>query len=162
PGRCTQADENAQNADQGVVRAPSGSALGMPRRNRCPRLFLLLVDDPQQSAQHVGDARPGDGRNDERRLPRSAFEPRAMLFSLWRRQRIRLVQRHDFGFFPKPFAIGLKFRADGLVDFSRVLGGAVDKMQEHAAALDMPEESVAQPGPLMRALDEAGYICEDE
>src|SRR5262249_7659025 len=35
-------------------------------------------------------------------------------------------------------------------------------MQEYAAALDMPEEAVAQPGALMRALDEAGDIGEDE
>src|SRR5262249_59820354 len=116
----------------------------------------------QQSAQHVGDARPGHGRNDERRLPRSAFEPGTLLLQLFRRQRVSLVQRHDFGLFTEPLAIGLKFRADGLVDFSRVLGGAVDKMQEHAAALDMPEEAVAQPCALMSALDEAGDIGEHE
>ena len=43
-----------------------------------------------------------------------------------------------------------------------MLAGAVDEMEEHAAALDMAEEAVAEPMALMRALDQAGNVGEDE
>ena len=36
-----------------------------------------------------------------------------------------------------------------------MLAGAVDQMQQHAAALDMAEEAVAEAGAFMRALDQA-------
>ena len=39
---------------------------------------------------------------------------------------------------------------------------AVDEMQQHAAALDMAEEAVAEAGALVRALDQAGNVGEHE
>src|SRR5262249_34664877 len=43
-----------------------------------------------------------------------------------------------------------------------MLGRAVDEMQEHAAALDVTEETVAEPRAFMRTLDQARNIGEDE
>ena len=43
-----------------------------------------------------------------------------------------------------------------------MLAGAVDEVQQHAAALDMAEEAVAEPGALMRAFDQAGNVGEHE
>ncbi len=44
----------------------------------------------------------------------------------------------------------------------RVLRGAVDEMDEDAAALDMAEEAGAEAGAGMRALDQAGDVGEHE
>jgi hypothetical protein len=41
-----------------------------------------------------------------------------------------------------------------------MLAGAFDQMQQHAAALDMAEEAVAEAVALMRALDQAGNVGE--
>jgi hypothetical protein len=43
-----------------------------------------------------------------------------------------------------------------------MLAGAVDEMQQDAAALDMAEEAVAETGAFMRALDQAGNVGEHE
>src|SRR5262249_61602062 len=122
-------------------------SLRMPRFGGDTWPFLLprLVDYPQQRAQHVGHARTGRRRNDERRLFGSAREPRSLLFQLLRRQRIGLVERHHLGFLAESVAIGFELRAHGLVGDPGVLGCAVDEMQEDAAALDMAEKTVAQP-----------------
>ena len=43
-----------------------------------------------------------------------------------------------------------------------MLAGAVDQMQQHAAALDVTEEAVAEAGALVRAFDQAGDVGEHE
>ena len=43
-----------------------------------------------------------------------------------------------------------------------MLAGAVDEMQEHAAAFDMAEKTVAEPDTLMCALDQAGNVGQHE
>ena len=43
-----------------------------------------------------------------------------------------------------------------------VLARAVDQVQQRAAALDMAEKTVAEPDPLMRALDQAGNVRKHE
>ena len=43
-----------------------------------------------------------------------------------------------------------------------MLAGAVDQMQQHAAALDVAEEAVAEAGALVRALDQARDVGEHE
>src|SRR5262249_39417050 len=52
--------------------------------------------------------------------------------------------------------------AYGLVGRARMLGRAVDEMQEHATALDVAEETVAKSRAFMRALDQARNIREYE
>src|SRR5258708_3576993 len=136
----------------------------MPRLGNDTGPFLVprLVDHPQQRAQHVGHARTGRRRNDERRLFGGALEPRSVSFQLLRRQRIGLVERHHLGLLAEPLAIGLKLRAHGLVRDPGVLDCAVDEMQEHAAALDVAEEAVTQSRAFVGALDQARNIGEYE
>ena len=43
-----------------------------------------------------------------------------------------------------------------------MFAGRIDQMQQHAAALDMAEEAVAEAGAFMRALDQAGNVGEHE
>ena len=59
-------------------------------------------------------------------------------------------------------AIGGELLAHGPVVGNRVLRRAVDQMEQHAAALDMAEEAVAEAGALVRPLDQAGDVGEDE
>ncbi len=109
-----------------------------------------------------GHALAGRRRNHQRRLLRRALEPRHLLLQLLRRHRVGLVERHDLRLVGEPFAIGVELRPHGLVGLARMLAGAVDQMQQHAAALDMAEEAVAQPRALVRALDQAGNVGEHE
>src|SRR6266702_368576 len=97
-----------------------------------------------------------------RRLLGGALEPRGLLLELLGRQRVGLVERDDFGFVREPVAIGFELPAHGLVGLARMLAGAVDEMQQDAAALDMAEEAVAEPRALVRALDQAGDVGEHE
>ena len=43
-----------------------------------------------------------------------------------------------------------------------MLAGAVDEMEQDAAALDMAEKTVAEPGAFMGAGDEARNVRQDE
>ncbi len=62
----------------------------------------------------------------------------------------------------EPFAVGVELGAHGLVGLARVLAGAVDEMQQHAAALDVAEEAVAEAGAFMRAFDQARDVGQHE
>ena len=132
-------------------------------RRRADRRFARLADDRcRHRAQHLRHALAGRGRHDQRRLLGGALEPRDLLLDLLRRQRVRLVERDDLGLVGEAVAIGFELGAHGLVGLAGVLAGAVDEMQQHAAALDMAEEAVAQAGAFMRAFDQAGNVGEHE
>ena len=62
----------------------------------------------------------------------------------------------------EPMAVGFKFAAHESVGLAGILAGAVDQMQQHVATLGVAEETVAQAGALMRALDQPGQIGEHE
>ena len=49
-----------------------------------------------------------------------------------------------------------------LIGFARIVAGAVDQMQQHAAAFGVAEEAVAEADAFMRAFDQAGQIGEHE
>ena len=59
-------------------------------------------------------------------------------------------------------AIRGQFAADRFVGRAGVFPGAVDKMQEHAAAFDMAEKTVAETVPLVRAFDQSGDVGQHE
>ena len=92
----------------------------------------------------------------------STFQPRELLLQLLRRQRIRLVERDDLDLVGEAIAVSFEFVAHRLVGFARVFAGAVDDVQQHAAALDMAEEAVAEPDAVVRALDQPRQIREHE
>src|SRR6478736_113752 len=64
---------------------------------------------------------------------------------------IDLVEADQLGLGREPRAIGLELGADGAIGLAQLLPRAVDQMDQHAAALDMAKEAVAQAGPLMGA-----------
>ena len=76
--------------------------------------------------------------------------------------RVDLVQRDDLDLVGEMSLIGFELGAHRLVGLAGVLAGRVDQMQQHAAALDMAEEAVAEAGAFMRALDQAGNIRQHE
>jgi hypothetical protein len=78
------------------------------------------------------------------------------------RQRVDLGERKDLGPFGEIVAIGFQLAAHGFPGGDGVLAGRVDEMQEGARALDMAEEAVAEADALMRALDQAGNVGNDE
>ena len=66
------------------------------------------------------------------------------------------------GFSAEPVAVGLELAAHVRRRAPASSLGAVDEVEQHAAALDMAEEPVAEAGALMRALDQAGDVGEHE
>ena len=76
--------------------------------------------------------------------------------------RIDLVQCDDLDLVGELSVIGLELGAHGLVGLAGMLAGRIDQMQQHAAALDMAEEAVAEARAFMRALDQPGNIREHE
>src|SRR5690606_15410361 len=57
---------------------------------------------------------------------------------------------------------GFQLSADRSVRLGDVLLGCIDEMQEHAAALDVPQESRAETSACMSALDEPRYVRQHE
>ena len=73
-----------------------------------------------------------------------------------------LRQRDDLALLGEPPAIGFELAANDAIGLGRIFLRAVDEMQQHAAALDMAEEAVAEADALMRAFDQARNVGEDE
>ena len=59
-------------------------------------------------------------------------------------------------------AVGFELVPHRLVGLAGVFAGPVDEMQQHAAALDVAEEAVAEPDAVMRALDQSRQVGEHE
>ena len=76
--------------------------------------------------------------------------------------RVDLGERDDLGLVGQAFAISRELAADGAVIRAGVFARRVDEVDERAATLDMTEETIAEPLALVRALDEAGNVGEDE
>ena len=76
--------------------------------------------------------------------------------------RVGLRQRDDFWLVDEAVSISSKLVAHGLVIRACVLAGAVDEMQQHAAAFGVAEETVAKADALMRAFDQARQIGQHE
>ena len=81
-----------------------------------------------------------------------------MLLDVVGAERIGLVEDDDLRLVDQFLAIGGELGPDGLVGGSGIAAGAVDKMQQDAAALDMAEKTVAEADAFMCALDQAGKI----
>ena len=93
--------------------------------------------------------------HDEGRSLRGPLEARDLLLERLLVERIGLRERHDLGLVGEAVAVGLEFLADDLVGLARMFARALDEMEQDAAALDMAQEAVAEPGTLVRALDQA-------
>ena len=83
------------------------------------------------------------------------------------RDQIDLVERHDLDALGQRRVVGGELLADGLVGRDRIAlleqrGARVDEVHDHARALDVPQEAVAEPGSFAGALDQAGDVGDDE
>src|SRR3954447_18262637 len=58
--------------------------------------------------------------------------------------------------------VSLQLVAHGLVILTGMLARAIDEMQQHATALDVTEEAVAEADTLVRILNESRQVGEDE
>ena len=94
--------------------------------------------------------------------PRRACSAASFFLSASGVERVDLGQRHDLRLVRQPVAIGLELAAHGLVGLARMLLLRGDEVQQHARALDMAEEPVADADALMRAFDQAGNVGQDE
>ena len=77
-------------------------------------------------------------------------------------ERVGFRERDDFGLLGEAVAVGLELLADGAVGPAGMFARAVDEVEQHAAALDVAEEAVAEAGALVRALDQARDVGEHE
>src|SRR6266404_1730497 len=155
----------------GVATRASGDSARLIRL-RGPRLHLrspLGLDGDRRFADHLGEraqrvlhAGAGRARYQQRGLLRRAFQPVLLLLQFFRADRVDLVQRDDLDFVRELFAIGFQFGAHRLVGLPRMLRGRIHQMQQHAAALDMAQEAVAEPGAFMRAFDQPWNVREYE
>ena len=116
----------------------------------------VAVDHCQQRAQRLGHALPRRRRRCTSGVFFAArFSRATCCLSCSGVERVGLVERDDLGLVGQAVAIGFELGAHGLVGLAGVLAGAVDQMQQHAAALDVAEEAVAEAGAFVRALDQA-------
>ena len=85
-----------------------------------------------------------------------------MLLEFVGAHRVDLVQRDDLDLLRKLSAIGIELAPHRLVGLAGMLARRVDQMQQHAAAFDMAQKSVAEAGAFMRALDQARNVRQHE
>ena len=72
------------------------------------------------------------------------------------------AERDDLGLAGKAGAIAFQLAANDAPRFDRIVAGGIDEVQQHFGPLDMAEESVADARAFGGALDQAGYVGEDE
>jgi len=104
---------------------------------------LSAIDFDHNGTQRLRHALAGCGGDHQRCVFRRAFEPPELLFELRRRQRVSFIQRHDLRFFGEPMSVRFELGPHGRIGVPGMFASSVDQMQQHAAALDMPQESVA-------------------
>ena len=143
-----------------LSRAPTRSR-SWPARVPAARPWLRRAPAARHRARR---RRPGaGGARDLHHLGLAGFLQRLGLgLDLVGVERVDLVEDDDLGLFGQLLVIGGELAADGLVGARHVLLGAVDQVDQHGAALDMAEETVADAGALMRALDQPGNVGQHE
>ena len=91
-----------------------------------------------------------------------AFE--AQHLSLQRRliDTVDLGERDNLRFFRETAAIGFELAAHGFIGLARMFGSGIDKMEQHAAALDVAQKPVAKTMAVMCSLDQARNVGDNE
>src|SRR5262245_57626123 len=112
----------------------------------------VAVDHLDEAAQDLRHTQLRSSRDNQRRLLCGALQPCNLLLELFGRERVCLAERDDLRFLGEAVAVGLELAAHRLVVLAGMLAGAVNEMQQHAAALDMAEEAVAESNALMGIL----------
>ncbi len=133
--------------------ASSSSGAGRLSAMRAQSRRSTSCTPPPVAPDRVDDLGLAAGRRLQRLQPR---RDRLLV------ERVGLVQPDDLELAGQAAAIGRELAADHAIGLGHILARAVDQVQQHVAALDMAEEAVAQPGALMRALDQAGDVGQHE
>ena len=156
-GRADLQDDAAELTEPGLTDATLLPAPPLPR-------FVGSggIDDAQERLQHIIDALAGHRRQHVGGLLRGALETGQLLLQGFGIERIGLRQGDDLRLLVQAVTIGLQFLADDLIGLAGMLARPLDEVQENAAALDMAEEAVPEPGALGRALDQARYVGQHE
>ena len=124
---------------------------------------LASIDHGKERLQHLLHALSGGGGDHIRRSASQArFSRCELLLQRVLVEGIGLREGDDLGLLGKAVAIGLDLVANGLVGLARILAGALDQVQQHAAALHMAQEAVAEADALGGALDQAGNVGQHE
>src|SRR6516225_7227901 len=76
--------------------------------------------------------------------------------------RVDLVEPDDLRLARKAVTVEVELLADRAINAGNIFAGPVDQMEDHRAALDMTEETGADPGTLARTLDQSGEIGQHE
>ena len=114
------------------------------------------------AAEGVGDAQTADRGEEHRVALGGALEAGAQFAEGLVVDGIGLGDRHDLRLLGDAGAVGDQLFAHGAVIGDRILRGAVDQMEEDAAALDVAQEARAEAGAFAGAFDEAGEVGDDE
>src|SRR4029079_9386808 len=101
------------------------------------------LDDRGKLAQNLLHALAAHRGEDERLPFRSLGERLRLALELVGGNGVAFRQRHDLRLVLEPGAIGCELAADDAIGLCRIVERRVDEMQEHRAALDMTEETVA-------------------
>src|SRR4029077_13571991 len=103
--------------------------------------------------QNFSNTLAAGGGYDEDVLFRRAFQPPGLLFDLPGGQGIGFVEGYDFLFGRQALPVGRQLITHRPVSRSGIVLRAVDEMQQNPATLDVSEEAIAQPHPLVSPLD---------
>src|SRR5260221_1815417 len=137
---------------------------GRPRSQlmRCFNNIRHGIDRIAERAQHFRHPLLRHRRHYQRGRLRGTFEPGHLFLQLLRHQGVGLVEGNDLPLVSKTMAIGYQLVAHGFVSLAGMFAGAVDEMQEYAAALHMAKKTVAEPDALMGASDHTRDVPENE
>src|SRR5262249_42080583 len=115
--------------------------------------FTRLPDHSIERREHALSAMAADTGEKMHRLLRGPAELGLFLLDRACVECVDLVERQHLRLFREPVTIGFELAANGAVVGRYVLSGAVDEVQQHAAALQMRQEAVANALAFVGALD---------
>jgi hypothetical protein len=151
----------ARSEQRAEVAAPGASVTAATARPPARCGGGARVDPAPHRAQDIGDA-VAAGRETRKTGPATGTSAARTSWSVVSSTASTLESATMRGLPASAAAVGGELALDHPEVGDRVLGGGVDEVQEHGAALDMAEEGVAEAPALVRALDQARDVGEHE
>ena len=126
---------------------------GRPRSQllRCFRNIRQDINRLAKGAQHFRHALVRHRRHYQWGCLRGTFEPGHLFLQLLRHQGVGFVEGNDLPLVGKTLAIGYQLVAHRFVGLAGMLAGALDELQESAAALHVAKKTVPEPDALTGA-----------
>ena len=149
-----------RQAGASIFAEPSQSGLPRPRF----RFGLIFCrggtrNFARDRVKRVLYAMPSDGGEHEGRLSCGLLQSFAALSHRFRVDGVRFRERDDLFLLLEVASVGFEFAPHRLVVGDHVLRCRINEMQENAATFDMSEETVAESGAIVRALDQTRNVC---